>query len=147
MSFSYSSDPSTSALDYIRWRIGDRVAPGHFSNEEILGSLALAGGVVGQTCYNLLIAWATEEAHLADFTIGRFSETHRTIYQALQVKAAEVASEFGLAVGPAAGIYAGGISVADKAAKEADTDRVGSFFRRGMHDFPGTSSDSSDATG
>ena len=41
-------------------------------------------------------------------------------------------SRFALAAG--AGAYAGGISRADKKARESNTDRVAPAFRRGMHD-------------
>jgi len=35
-------------------------------------------------------------------------------------------------------VYVGGISVADKQAKEGDSDRVGPKFQKGIFDFPGT---------
>jgi hypothetical protein len=131
--YSYSGDPSASDLDWVRFTIGDDSGPPWmFSDEAILATIA-AQGTKEAAAVDLLRNQARRLAQRASFTIGRFSERYAESARLLNEKANELA-----ATTQVLGLFTGGISKADRAAREADTDRVKPAFQKGMHDITGT---------
>jgi hypothetical protein len=124
-------------LDRVRLEIGDNVVPMHFADDEITEKILQAGSwllAAAQLCY----IWARYIlTHERDFTVGRFSESGAVAAaRALNEKGAELEKQYAKSVGQA-GVYVGGISVADKAAKEGDSDRTAPSFKRGYLNNPG----------
>lgn len=137
MSFSYSGNPATSDLDWVRFTIQDTGPsysgePWYWHNEEINGILAGAGNKVIAAA-EVLYAWARRIAHNPDFQIGRFSENWNAAAKLLNEKADELMASV---AATGIGAFVGGISVSDKAARVANTDRTKAAFRRGMFDNP-----------
>jgi len=122
----YSGDPASSDKDWVRFAVGDTSTPSQFSDEEIAAAIAHYGGKEAAAA-GLLQMMAIRLAREPDFKIGRFSESRKSAIDALNEKAKEVAAQ-----AHAFGFYAGGISVADKAARAADSDRPPAKFFRGM---------------
>jgi hypothetical protein len=125
-------------MDRVRLEIGDNIAPMHFYDDEIWEKITQCGGswllAAAQLCY----IWARYIlTHERDFTIGRFSESGAVAAaKALNEKGAELEKQYAKSVGQA-GVYVGGISVADKEAKEDDADRTAPSFKRGFLNNPG----------
>ncbi|MFA4971868.1 MAG: hypothetical protein WC683_04595 [bacterium] len=131
--YSYSGDPSLSDVDAVRFLIDDTdPADWLFSDEEI-GYLLATYGTVNLAAAEALYIIIRAIARNPNFRIGRWSEDRSTGLKILEEKADKLKAQ-----GQTAGIYAGGIGVADKQAKEEDTDRVPPSFRKGMHDDPDT---------
>lgn len=131
MSYSYSGDPSVSALDWVRFRVSDTASPWTFTDEEISAMIAECGTKEAAAAA-LLQQLAVKMSLKPDFTIGDFSEKRSAAAQMLNEKSQELAS-----AGAGFGCFAGGVSVSDKAAREADTDNPAPAFRRGMMRMPG----------
>jgi len=133
MSWSYSGDPSASDLDWIRFQIGDTDATAQvFSDEEILGILSDQGNKNDAAAF-LLRRRAQDLAATPNFRIGRFSEDFGTAAARLEEKADALAAAN---AAKHVGLFAGGISESDRAAREADADRTSPAFTKDMHDFP-----------
>ena len=139
MSHNYGGDPSVGNVAWVRWRIGD-TGPSYsgygwiFTDEEIAQAIADAGGNLLIAGAALLQIWAIRLASQPDFQIGRFAESsNAAAAKTLNEKAAELKKEAGFAM---SGAFAGGISVSDKASREADADRTPSHFRRSQFDNP-----------
>lgn len=132
MSFSYSGDPSASALDTVRFLLGDTDASDPLlSNEEVTW-------VNSKVANNYLAA-----ALCADIIAAKF--TRETSYQAdgvgisgdeLQQKFITLASELRATALRFSGSapYVGGISKADVTGNLSDTDWEKPPFGEGMHD-------------
>ena len=120
-------------MDRVRLKIGDNVAPMHFSDAEIWELINQEGSwqlAAAECCF----IWARWLGRQPDFTIGRFSESgNHEAARLLNEKGMELL-KFASAAQAAA--FAGGISVSDKATREGDTDRVQSRITRGFMDNP-----------
>jgi hypothetical protein len=139
MSTSYSGDPAASTTDWIRVEIQDTGPiysgdPFVFQNEEIASKLADFGGNKWQASGHLLLVWARQIGHNPNFQIGRFSEDWNAAAKFLEEKGKELLASSQATGG--GGAYVGGISVADKAAKAADSDRTQGAFTRTSFDNP-----------
>ena len=138
MSTTYAGNPAASDTAWIRFEIQD-TGPDyagdafHFQDEEIASKLADDSGNRVLAAGHLLLVWARHLTSQPNFRIGRFSEDWRASAQMMNTKALELIAEAQAAM---AGVYVGGVSVADKAAKSANTDRTTSSFRRGQFDNP-----------
>jgi len=139
VSHTYTGDPAVSNVAWVRWKIGD-TGPSYsgygwvFTDEETARAIADAGGNMLMACASLLVTWAIRLASQPDFQIGRFGESSNAdAAAALNTKAKELQAA---ANAQMAGAFAGGISVSDKAGREANTDRTPSDFRRTQFDNP-----------
>lgn len=138
--WTYSGDPSDSPRDAVRFLVRDTdINDQKLSDEEIAWLLSQNGNNV----YAAAEAGAVEVAtffsgQARTKTVGALSITYEakaTEYRSLaSMLRFKRAVGFGSAIVP----YSGGISVSDKALQRADTDYDQPFFRRGMHDSPGT---------
>lgn len=121
-------------LDRIRLEIGDTEVPMHFTDVEILEKLAQNAGNWLLAAADLLHIWAIWLAHQPDFTVGRFSESgNAAAAKVMNDKAQELQKKALLQMTSA---FAGGISVSDKAARAADTDRTQADIKVGFMDNP-----------
>lgn len=120
-------------MDRVRLEIGDNVAPMHFTDAEIWEKINQAGAwkvAAAELCF----IWARWLARQPDFTLGSFSEKgNQEAARILNEKGQELMSLYG---GETAGLYAGGISVADNDTIAADTDRPAKDFTRGQFTNP-----------
>jgi hypothetical protein len=135
MPATYGGDPAASTLDWIRFETTDTTSPFIFQNEEINSKLADCFGNKWQAAAALLLIWARNIGKNPSFTIGRFSENPAAAAMFLEEKAKELLAMPGAKQGKF-GAYVGGISVADREAKIADTDRTQGAFSRGYMDNP-----------
>jgi len=120
-------------MDRVRLEIGDNVAPMHFTDAEIWEKINQAG-VWKVAAAELCFIWARWLARQPDFTLGSFSEKgNQEAARILNEKGQELMSLYG---GETAGLYAGGISVADNDTIAADTDRPAKDFTRGQFTNP-----------
>lgn len=135
MSWNYSGSPGDSDLDAVRFLIGDTDTDDQLvSDEEI--TWALTQGSVYNAAAICARSIAAVYSRLADKAVDD-----------LQIKYSQKSAQyFKLADSleskdshKALGVYAGGISVADKESIESNTDRVSPSFKRGMTDNPSVS--------
>ena len=138
MTTTYAGNPAVSDVAWIRFKIQDTgpIYCGdafHFQDEEIASTLSDDGGNRVLAAGHLLQTWAISIASNPNFQIGRFSEDWRGAVKDMNDKALELIAQAQAAM---TGVYFGGVSVADKAGRRADTDRTQAAFRRGMHDNP-----------
>ncbi len=132
MTNSYSGNPSDSDKDAVRFWISDRAAPWQLSDEEITYTLAqyasplLAAAAIAR---ELAMKWAM----FVDKAVGdlRLSYSQRSkMYQALAETLQTQGEQSGVS------IYAGGTSLSDMAAVDANSDRVPQPFTRKQFDIP-----------
>lgn len=135
MSWSYSGDPSSSPLDELRFLIGDTDASCPILTDEELNYIITASNGNMSAAYSACLQnIVTKYARLKDETVGDVSFKYSQIYDHYYklLKDDETSGDIG-SLG-AGGIYAGGISVADKMVRDQDTDRVKPKFTKDTGD-------------
>lgn len=130
MAWTYSGDPSSSDRDQVRFLIGDTATADQLvTDEEIAWSLT-QGSVYNAAaiCAKAIAATFSRLADKAvdDLKINYSQKSSQYLKLAEQLESKDSHK--------ALGVYCGGISVADKASNELDTDRVSPSFTRGMTD-------------
>ena len=136
MSWSYSGDPRQSALDEVRFLIGDTDQSDQLlRDEEILyllehcGQRTLVAAYKAAEGLSSQFTRGVESKSVGDLRIdyGERAEKFRQLAHSLKRKALLLMAT----------PYAGGISIADKRRRELDQDRVPPAVARGMDDHPG----------
>lgn len=147
MSFSYTGDPSHSSKDAVRFLLGDTTeSTAMFSDEEITWLLMnnsnqyIAAAIAADTAAQKYVNIMGGGSGVKTKTVGALSisydsakervDTYSALSRKLRILAATNSN--------LAGIYSGGISIADKKSNEQDTDWDKPAFTRGMHDWPGS---------
>lgn len=138
MTWSYSGDPSTSALNAIRFLTGDTDTNDQLINDEeiawtnnqVTGS-DTATTALYEVSYRVMIAIASKFSRLADQAVGdlkvdMFQKATNAREQAALLK------QQALREGNTPTPYAGGISVSDKEIDEENSDIVQPYFSRGQ---------------
>lgn len=132
-SWTYSGDPAASTKDAVRHLLGDTDERDQkLSDQEIEWEIAQGGAVRTIAARASKALAARYGAAPSDKKIGDLSITYGQRADWFMGLAAELSEESAVYAIP----RAGGISQADKAAVEADTDRVAPSFSRGMFDHP-----------
>lgn len=134
MSNTYSGDPASSSRDAVRFWLNDVASPWEFSDQEIDYALTLYPNAV------LSAAWlagrlAMKYAASVDKSVGdlRISNSQKArMYADLQTSLKAQADSTGVT------IFVGGISKADMATVDADTDRNAPPFGIKQFDIPGS---------
>lgn len=137
----YTGDPASSSKDWVRWRVGDVVADDQLtSDEEITAALSDAGGNTELAAAMIAERIAADCARDVDNTVNDGTGNSRT--RSLSQRMAHYLALAKTLRAAAAGAntlfaapYCGGVSVADKDAREADDDRVAPAFTIGMQDY------------
>lgn len=132
-----SSGPGSSDRSWVRLRIGDNSSDDQLLQNEEIDLLLESEGSKYAAAAEAARTIAAHYARRVDRTIGRLrismqqaSERYFTLADKLDDEAASgAAGSVGMS-----GMYAGGISIADKEAEEADTDRTLPDFYRGQFD-------------
>ena len=144
MSFSYAStNAASSSLSWVRLRLGDTSSgSARFQDEEINAMVSVEGNkYLGAAV--LAESAAALYATRVDKTVGRLSISYQQASDHFTRLAIRLRHELNMRAAP----YAGGISVADKDAVEADTDRVQPAFSMGQFDDPAVGIDVDLSTG
>lgn len=144
MSWSYSGNPDSSALDKVRFLIQDTdTSDQQFSDQEINAMIAGSSSVyvAAIACVRSLIAKYTRRA---DKNVGDLHISFSQIAKGYQALIASL-SQQAVVSGTACPAYAGGISRSDKQIDELNTDRVKPSFRKGQMDFRGQFNSQNDA--
>lgn len=147
MTLAHYIDPRSDLRQRVRWYLGDTDTT---SNEQVVDPLVTDVEIefaLGENSNNVIKA-AAFCARYASMKLLRgdvyavklldFSATSGGNMSAkdLSDKYLELATRLESESHPP-GIYAGGISIADKETTAANSDRVAPFFHRNMHDYPG----------
>lgn len=125
MSWTYSGDPRASALDEVRFRIGDTDQTQRWTLQD--AEIQYAIGLYPKNKYLAMAVCAESilaklKSTVADKKVGDLSITYNTsMLQEYQSRAYQLRQLANLAGVP---VYAGGQSRAEKATEAADTDRV-----------------------
>lgn len=131
MTWTYSGDPSTSAKDAVRFRIGDTDADDQqISDEEISWLLTEEGSNIYAASAQACDGIAAKYARLVDQSAGELSVK----FSQRQTHYTNLAAQFRAKNAKSAPIpFAGGISKASKESVRSNEDRVRPAFRRDMH--------------
>lgn len=136
MSWTYSGNPDSSALDKVRFLVQDTdSADQQLSDQEVTAMLADSNSnayIAAIACVRALMSKYTRRA---DKSVGDLSISWSQIAKGYQALIASLSLQ--AALSGAAAPYAGGISISDKQIDEANTDRVEPAFKKGLHDFHG----------
>lgn len=132
MTATYGGDPSASSKDAVRFWIQDTASPFDITDEEIAFVLTLEANpqsAAAQVCRAL----AAKFAKAVDKKVGDLSISYSDRQAHYLALADQLDAQGGLT-----GLmpYAGGISLSDVAAVEANTDRPTPAFRQGQFDNP-----------
>lgn len=133
MAWSYTNNPSTRTIDEVRFLLGDTDADDPQLQDEEITYLLTTYSTARLAALNGARALLAKYARLVDKAVGdlrlSLSQRHEH-YQSLiaQLEAGQL-----LLATP----FAGGISIADVAARDADSDRVKPAFARDLHEHPG----------
>lgn len=133
MTWTYSGDPTSSARDQLRYRIGDTDQSSPLlSDEELDFELAEVSGSVARAAPSAAEEILSRFARQVDKSVGdlRISASQRHAQYARTVAKLKKSLRRGAAP------WAGGISVSDKESRAADTDSVEPAFSRDLHSFP-----------
>jgi hypothetical protein len=137
MTWTYSGDPGASALDELRFLIGDtNTLDQQLTDEELNYLLGENSGDAKAAAPDAIGALITKYARLCDQTTGDISIKYSQRAQAYRDMLEDLTSAGGLASITPDNLYAGGISKSDKTSVEGDTDRVAPNFSLGMTDNP-----------
>lgn len=135
MTWSYlSSEPGSSDRSWVRLMIGDNTTADEQLQDEELDVLISDQGSKERAAIAACRALGARYARRADKTVGRLSISASQISKHYYDQAKELEKTLGRLTGGATGMYAGGISQADKNAEIADTDRVAPAFAVGQFD-------------
>lgn len=140
--WTYSGDPRSSPRDAVRFLIRDTdEADQHLSDEEIAYLLQTSGSNVMQAAVlgadRLAATYASKSASgISQKTVGALSISYSYADAASSFREVglELRRQAALGIGFAWAPYSGGISKADKAANESDSDWDQPAFRLGMHE-------------
>ena len=131
MSFSYSGNPSASQKDEVRFLLGDTVASkAMMTNNEINYLITSEGGPV-QAAIAGALQLAAKFSRQCDETVGKVSKDYSQRSKAYLALADRLKRK--LAQSNSFTPFGGGISVADKEARENDADRVKPVFTKKLH--------------
>jgi len=139
--WTYSGDPSASSLDKIRFLIGDTDPDDRqLADEEILFCVSDRPSIysaAAMACRTLAAKYARSVTkQVGDLKID--ATVRQQHYNDLADEYDAKSGEGGLSIYALSAPYAGGISVADRDAQSADSDRVDPAFEIGSMDYPGT---------
>lgn len=136
----YTDDPAGTPTDEVRFLVGDTTSPYDLTDNEVVYLLGLENGNANRAAARAAETLAAkytkayEEKRVGPLLLrsysdkaGRFSKLAKALWS--RASATTVVP------------FAGGISVTDKANREADTDVVQPTFKRTMMDYPGGSGD------
>lgn len=133
MAFTYSGDPANSDLETVRFLIGDTVSTDVLLQDAEINYLLTVEPNVYKAAVTACKTIAATFARKADRAVGdlfvKFSKKYDqyiALSQQLEIRAKR----------ETAGIYAGGISRADKKTQDQDTDRVKPAFHKDQWDNP-----------
>jgi len=134
----YSGDPAKSDIDLLRFTVGDTDSTNELLTDTEYDYLIDSNGVAGDPVSIAPLVAESISAKLSpfvDYRIHGVSVSGGDLVKQYQRLSERLRG--GLLGGTGADLpFAGGISVADKEAREANADNVGSQFSIGMHDLP-----------
>ena len=134
----YSGDPSTSNRDNVRFRVGDTdITDGLVSDEEIDFALTESSSVYAAAafvCDHIAARFSREADKSVSASVGQ-SVTHHLSQRAAAFRALAKALRQEGSAATVGAPYCGGISIADKADNEEDSDIVQPFFKRGQYEY------------
>lgn len=136
MTATYTNSPGTDSIDAIRLLIGDTdVASAALTDEELQYYLDTAGNLYLAAAYAVEAIMSAQGGGITSKQVGDLKVTYggaggasglAALAKTLRMRAARTSGT----------PYAGGISVADREALDADTDRTASAFVVGQDDNP-----------
>ena len=133
MSWTYSGDPSASNTDAVRYLVGDIDTTAQLTTDEAIAwevsqwpNIYLAAASVADSIAALL--GRTQGMRADGVTYGDAAKEMRERAKTLRAKGSTAGNGGSGAAG--GGVFVGGISIADKTAREQDTDRVKPSFTR-----------------
>ena len=132
MAWSYSGDPSSSPKDEVRFLVGDVLSTKpQLQDGEINFAISQYSNIylAAAECSRWI---AGQYSRKVDLVTGTLKTNYSEAAKAYTLRATELEAR-GMARGGAMP-YCGGISLADKRAQEADTDRVPPQFKLGLED-------------
>lgn len=129
MTWTYSSDPSSSEKDAVRFEVQDTdINAQLLQDEEIAYALAQEPGVLGAAA-RCCEALARRFAAQADTTVGSLKKTNSTAAEGYAERARELRAR---AVASTSAPWTGGTSITRKDGLADDDDRVQPRFHRGQ---------------
>lgn len=133
--FSYlSTAPGSSDRSWVRLTIGDNSSANVELQDEEIDVLISDQGSKERAAIAAARALGARYARKVDKQVGRLRISTSQAAQAYFNLADKLEGQLAQMAGGAGGMYAGGISIADKEAEEADADRVAPAFARGQFD-------------
>jgi len=128
----YSGNPLASDADWVWFTIRDTsLTNPYYSDQEVLAALVEWGNKY-TAAGHLLKLWVIDMLQEPNFSLGSFSENHGATLSELQKKADDLIEEGEKLTATGVGLYAGGVSVTDNRALDADTDRPAMSFTTRM---------------
>jgi hypothetical protein len=131
MTWSYSGDPATSARDLVRYLVADTLEDEPLVQDaeidyqlSVYSDPRLAAAATAESLSRLFARQANTRTPELSVDFAERAKQYKTLAYQLRQDSAELGAV----------PYAGGISVADKCAQEAVTDRVAPAFVTALHD-------------
>jgi hypothetical protein len=137
MVWTYDGNPTTD-IEKVRLHIGDTDTTDQQLNDDEVQLMLTNHGSVEQAALGACDLLIAKYSRRPDKSVGALKISASQIRQGYRELKSALRATFGLQWGA---IYAGGISVDDKATDQDDTDRVVPAFTREMHEYPGAAAD------
>lgn len=131
--WSYSGDPSATQLDAVRFKLGDIVPSDPLLTDAEINYCVSSEGSTNEAAIAAAKAVVAKYARLVSTTDDKISREYQQRVEHFQGLVKELMANRGKRT---VGIFAGGISKANKRTYESDTDRVPPAFTRDLHDNP-----------
>lgn len=147
MTWTYTGDPSASSTALVHFLVGDTDTTDQLITDEEIAYLLTAWGNPYKAAAAAARQLSARFAREVDRTVGALSIAASRRSQAFRELAAELDAQAATAPGATVGIFAGGISRADKETRRTSSDRVEPFFSREMQRAPGTETEEIDERG
>lgn len=136
----YTTDPRLSNRDAVRFLIGDTDSENElFSIGEVEYALQRKGSVKAAAAFLARQLAGTLAIRYTGYRLADYQDPNGADMAKAYMALAQRLEAEAIAGAGSAGIYAGGISVADKDSVESNTDRAKPAFARGMHDHDSSS--------
>lgn len=136
----YTTDPRVSNRDAVRFLVGDTDPDNElFSVGEVEYALERKGNVKAAAAFLARQLAGSLPLRFTGYKLADYEDPNGSDMAKAYLALAQRLEAEAIAGAGSEGIYAGGISAADKESVESNTDRVKPAFARGMHDHDSSS--------
>jgi hypothetical protein len=140
MAATYSGNPAASERDMIRFRTGDTDMTSALLQDAEIDAMIATETSLNRRLASCLEAIGRKLMRQPNFALDKWREDRQAVAQSFLAEAKALRKK-----ATSQGVYAGGLTKTDKAAREEDSDRVAPYAFEGMDEYPVDSNPEADS--